>query len=148
MSDESQHPIVSSDGSTSPEEARIQLLLEEILETDMHPEQVSGGDLELERVLHTRLNRVREVSAQMEAMFPTNTERGNSTRRLLIESLHNDDRVPEIAGYDVLDVIGAGGMGVVYRARHLKLNRLVAIKMVLLGAYASRKEMECLLQEA
>jgi serine/threonine-protein kinase len=67
---------------------------------------------------------------------------------LLIESLHNNDRVPEIAGYDVLNVIGAGGMGVVYRARHLKLNRLVAIKMVLLGAYASREDMECLLQEA
>ncbi len=72
----------------SPDEARIQLLLEEILETDMCPEQVSGGDLELEQVLHERLNRVREVSAQMEAMFPTNTERGNPTRRLLIESFH------------------------------------------------------------
>ncbi len=142
MSDDSQGR------SESPDEARIQLLLEEILETDMCPEQVSGGDLELERVLHERLNRVREVSAQMEAMFPTNTERGNPTRRLLIESLHSDDRVPEIAGYDVYDVIGAGGMGVVYRARHLKLDRLVAIKMLLLGAYASQQDMECLLQEA
>ncbi len=148
MSDESQPPFKSPDGSSSADEARIQLLLEEILETDMRPEQVSGGDLKLERVLHERLNRVREVSAQMEAMFPTHTERGNPTRRLLIESLHTDDRVPEIEGYEVYDVIGAGGMGVVYRARHLKLNRLVAIKMVLLGAYASRKDMECLLQEA
>ncbi len=36
----------------------------------------------------------------------------------------------------------------VYRARHLKLNRWVAIKMLLLGAYASKQDMECLLQEA
>jgi hypothetical protein len=93
VSEESQHPI------ESPDEAQIQLLLEELLETDMRPEQVSGGDLELERVLHERLNRVREVSAQMEAMFPPNTERGNPTRRLLSESLHSDDRVPQIAGY-------------------------------------------------
>jgi serine/threonine protein kinase/tetratricopeptide (TPR) repeat protein len=148
MNDESQHPIESPDGSLSRHETRIRLLLEEILETDMRPEQVSGGDLELERVLHKRLNRVHEVSAQMEAMFPTNTERGNPTRRLLIDSLRNDERVPEIAGYEVYDVIGAGGMGVVYRARHLKLNRLVAIKMLLLGAYASREDMECLRQEA
>ncbi|WP_459556729.1 protein kinase domain-containing protein [Lacunimicrobium album] len=148
MNDESQHPLESPDGALPRDETRIRLLLEEILETDMRPEQVSGGDLELERVLSERLNRIREVSALMEAMFPTNTERGNPTRRLPVESLQNDDRVPEIAGYDVLNVIGSGGMGVVYRARHLKLNRLVAIKMVLLGAYASRSDMECLLQEA
>ncbi len=148
VSCESQHPIESPNGLSSPDEAQIQLLLEEILETDMRPEQVSGGDLELERVLHERLNRVRNVQAKMEAMFPTNTERGDPTRRLLRESLHNHERVPAITGYEVYDVIGAGGMGVVYRARHLKLNRLVAIKMLLLGAYASRVDMECLLQEA
>ncbi len=130
VSDESHYPTKSPDGSSSPDETRIQLLLEEILETDIRPEEVSGGDVELERVLYERLNRVREVSAQMEAMFPTHTERGNPTRRLLIESLHNDDQVPEIAGYEVYNVIGAGGMGIVYRARHLKLDRLVAIKMV------------------
>jgi formylglycine-generating enzyme required for sulfatase activity len=37
---------------------------------------------------------------------------------------------PEVPGYEILGILGHGGMGVVYRARQLKANRLVALKMI------------------
>jgi serine/threonine protein kinase/tetratricopeptide (TPR) repeat protein len=38
--------------------------------------------------------------------------------------------LPEMASYDLLDLLGEGGMGVVYRAWQRGLNRLVAVKMI------------------
>ncbi len=42
--------------------------------------------------------------------------------------------------YEVISILGRGGMGVVYKARHRPLNRLVAIKMILQGANASENQ--------
>ncbi len=148
MPDEPRSHSESPEDYSWPDESRIRTLLEEILDTGLSPEQVSGGDLKLERVLRHRLRRARDIEAQMEAMFPSSYSRGVPAWRASPESTQVDGRLPEIPGYEIKSVIGSGGMGVVYRARHLKLDRWVAIKMVLLGAYASREQMECLLREA
>jgi tetratricopeptide (TPR) repeat protein/tRNA A-37 threonylcarbamoyl transferase component Bud32 len=57
-------------------------------------------------------------------------------------------RPAAVAGYEILGVLGRGGMGVVYKARHIKLNRLVALKMVLAGAHAAPQALQRFRTEA
>ena len=50
--------------------------------------------------------------------------------------------------YHLLNEIDRGGMGVVYRARQIQANRIVALKMILAGKFATKKELKRFYSEA
>jgi serine/threonine protein kinase/tetratricopeptide (TPR) repeat protein len=56
--------------------------------------------------------------------------------------------LPNVPGYEVLKELGHGGYGVVYQARQVGVNRLVALKMIKDGAYASPEELARFRREA
>jgi WD40 repeat protein/tetratricopeptide (TPR) repeat protein/predicted Ser/Thr protein kinase len=55
---------------------------------------------------------------------------------------------PAVPGYEVVGLLGKGGMGVVYKAIQVRLKRLVALKVMRGGGHADREDVERFRSEA
>ena len=123
---------------------RVQELLEELLDSGRTPEEVCRHCPELLPQVRERWQQLRTCDAQLDALFPPS---GGDSPAGAPSSEPPSGELPRIPGYEVKEILGHGGMGVVYKARHLRLNRPVALKMLLTGAYASPEYRERFLRE-
>ena len=107
------------------DEPRVRQLLDEILDSERTPEEVCGDCPELLPEVRRRWQRMRLVEAELDPLFPTP---GTAPDTITPAPWHPGAELPRIPGYDVESLLGRGGVGVVFKARHRRLNRPVALR--------------------
>lgn len=117
----------------------VRRCLEEMLDSNASAEDVCADHPDILPEVRRRWSDLLATRASMEAMFPHGGPRS-------ADSL--PDTPPALPGYGPLELIGHGGMGIVFKARHLALDRIVAIKMLLPGTFALPSEADSILREA
>ncbi|HEX4794314.1 MAG TPA: serine/threonine-protein kinase [Humisphaera sp.] len=136
-------------------EARITELVEEAFQEGLSAEQACRDTPEALAEVRARLAECHRMAALLNGLFPPNAP---STSQINDSSDIDDsdkdvgdradaDAFPNLPGYRIEATMGRGGMGVVYRAVNLRLNRVVALKTLRRGMYATHAERTRFLRE-
>src|SRR5580765_2202589 len=105
---------------------RVERLLEQILESGDSPEEACRACPELLIEVRAGLRQLRQLEEEVSALFPPTGDGDPCADGLPLPA-----ELPVVPGYEVQGILGHGGMGIVFRAHHVRLSRAVALKMIL-----------------
>ena len=138
-------------------------LLTEVLNRQDESRSLHVGSMSIAGIVDDPAEHEHEVSidANSTASHVISTECGRSNDSALTADLAQRDGPAEdensvtpvtrnrtFGDYEIRAELGSGAMGVVYKARQISLNRLVALKMIKSGAFAGKGELRRFQNEA
>ncbi len=140
---------LDSDEPTSDAEAKLAVIV-----TELTDQMQRGTPIDIHEVCKLHPEHATDLMFLWGTVLVTDAV-GGAEAKLIEHTATNSDpghwqmELPRTFGdYQLIEVVGRGGMGIVYRAHQISLNREVAIKMILRDRLASTVERQRFFAEA